>query len=162
MKNKVKPQKKSKKGICKPVYLREVQIRFKKKRVKSELVNKPLVDSRLVYELFQDLQNEAKEKLITISVDTKLKIMCFEVVAIGSLNTLTTRPIDILRGVIHVAPYGVIFVHNHPGGDPAPNSQDKRFTKKMQKQTKELGVYLLDHVIIGEEAFFSFADKGLL
>lgn len=145
------------------VYLREVQLKFKKKRIKSDSpIGKSITNSKIIYQIFKDLESEAKEKLIIISVDAQLRIMCFEVVAIGSLTTLSVRPIDILRGVIHVAPYGLVFVHNHPGGDPTPSPSDKRFTKKMKKHVSELGVHFLDHVIIGENTYFSFSDGGLL
>lgn len=146
-----------------PVYLRELQIKFKKKRVKNNIpVDKPMTDSQLVYELFQDLQNETKEKLITISLNSKLKILCFEIIAIGSVSSLMTRPIEAIRGAIPWSPYGIILVHNHPTGDPKPGADDKRFTKKLCNSCKELGVYLLDHIIIGDGKYFSFADKGLL
>ncbi len=88
----------SKKKVQKPTYLREIQIRYKKKRVKSDSpVGKKITDARLVFELFSDLQNEAKEKLITISLDVKLKIICFEVVAIGSINAVYSRPVEAIR-----------------------------------------------------------------
>ncbi len=144
-------------------YLREIQLKFKKKRIKSNIpINKPLTDSQLVYNLFQDLQNETKEKLITISVNAKLKIICFEVVAIGFVNLLMTRPIEAIRGSIPWSPHGIIIVHNHPSGDPKPSPDDKRFTKKLCKSCQELGVHFLDHIIIGDRKYFSFADKKLL
>lgn len=152
-----------KKKTKKPQYLRELQIKFKKKRIKGDIpIDKPLTDSRLVYDLFQDLQNETKEKLVTISVDTKLKILCFEIVAIGSINILMPRPIEAIRGAITWSPYGIILVHNHPSGDPKPSPDDKRFTKKLARSCQDLGVYFLDHIIIGDGKYFSFSDRGLL
>jgi len=144
-------------------YLREVQIRFKKKRVKSNLsVAEPLTDSRKVYELFKDLQDETKEKLITISIDLKLKIICFEVVAIGSVDTIFVRPFEAIRAILLTNPYGFIVVHNHTSGDPKPSPHDKKFTKKLKKMAEIAGVTFLDHIIIGEDRYFSFSDKGLL
>ncbi len=68
----------NKKKADKPAYLREIQIRYKKKRVKTgSPVGKRITAAQQVYELFSDLQNESKEKLIAISLDAKLKIICF-------------------------------------------------------------------------------------
>jgi len=62
-----------------PTYIREIELRYKKRRVKSDApVNEPLANPQKVYELFSDLQNEAKEKLIAISLDTKLQPLCFD------------------------------------------------------------------------------------
>ncbi len=153
----------SKKKVQKPTYLREIQIRYKKKRVKSDSpVGKKITDARLVFELFSDLQNEAKEKLITISLDVKLKIICFEVVAIGSVNAIYARPVEAIRASIPLNPYGIIMVHNHPSGDPEPSSGDKNFTSKLLLNTKSLGIEFHDHIIIGDGKYFSFAEHGLI
>ena len=144
-------------------YLREVEIKFKKRRVKSGLpVDQPVTDAELVYKIFKDLENETKEKLITISLDAKLKILCFEVVAIGSLSSVYVRPIEVIRTAIPWNPYGFIIVHNHPSGDSTPGPDDKRFTKELKKAIKTLGCELWDHIIIGENEYYSFAEKGLL
>jgi DNA repair protein RadC len=70
------------------VYLKQVELRFQNKRFDSDLTDKSLTHAGMVYELFSDLQNETKEKLIVISLGLKNKILCFEVVAIGSLDSI--------------------------------------------------------------------------
>lgn len=152
-----------KKKASKPAYLREIQIRYKKKRVKAgSPVGKSIAGAKQVYELFSDLQNEAKEKLIAISLDAKLKIICFEVVAIGSVCTVYARPFEVLRGAIPMNAYGLILVHNHPSGDTTPGLEDKRFTKDLKKLTESGGIELHDHVIIGDGDYYSFAEAGLM
>jgi len=144
-------------------YIREIELRYKKHRVKSNVpVNVPLTDARRVFELFSDLQNEAKEKLITISLDAKLKILCFEVVAIGSVNAIYARPVEILRAAIPLNPYGIIVVHNHPTGDPAPSLEDEEFTSRLLINTTSLGLKFHDHIIIGDKKYFSFVEHGLM
>ncbi|MBW3568369.1 MAG: DNA repair protein RadC [Proteobacteria bacterium] len=146
-----------------PMYIREIELRYKKRRVKSEApVHEPLTDAKKVYELFSDLQNEAKEKLITISLDTKLKMLCFEVIAVGSVNAIYARPFEALRASIPLNPYGVIMVHNHPSGDPTPSEGDKIFTSNLLLYTIAGGIEFHDHIIIGHEKYFSFAKEGLM
>lgn len=144
-------------------YIREIELRYKKRRVDSDVaVNEPLTDPRMVYELFSDLQNEAKEKLITISLDAKLKPICFEVVAIGSVNSIYARPIEVLRAAIPLNPYGIVVVHNHPSGDPAPSEGDEDFTSNLLINTTSLGLEFYDHIIIGDNNYFSFAEHGVM
>jgi DNA repair protein RadC len=165
-KNSKAPSKKSsgtKKKAAKPAYLREIQIKFKKKRVKAGFaVGKKIAGAQQVYELFSDMQNETKEKLIVISLDVKLKILCFEVVAIGSVNTVFARPFEVVRSAILVNAYGLIVVHNHPSGDTKPGLEDKLFTRELKKLTDTGGAELHDHIIIGDGTYFSFAEEGLM
>lgn len=144
-------------------YVREVQLSYKKKRVKDDIpTDKSLVNPEIVYKMFSDLQNEGKEKLITISLDTHLKILCFEVVAIGSVSSIHARPIEVLRASIPLNPYGFILVHNHPSGDPSPSQADENFTYDLMFIAEKLGLRFHDHIIIGRENYFSFAKEGLM
>ena len=146
-----------------PTYIREIEIRYKKRRVKSDApVDEPLTDPEKVYELFSDLQNEAKEKLITISLDTQLKLICFEVIAIGAIDSVYARPIEAIRAAIPLNPYGIIIVHNHPLGDPTPSIGDEKFTSDLLINTTSLGLEFYDHIIIGHNDYFSFAEHGIM
>lgn len=147
----------------KRAYLREVKIKFKKKRVKAgSPVGKRITDSEQVVKLFEDLRDEAKENLIAISLDAKLGIVCFEVVAIGSVASIYLKPGEAVRASVALNSSGIIVLHNHPSGDPRPSPQDKKFTKDLTVVTDALGFEFHDHIIVGDESHFSFADKGLL
>lgn len=146
-----------------PVYLREVIIRYKNKKMEgAHPIGESIKGAKQAVELFSDLQNEAKEKLIAISLDAKLKIICFEVVSIGSVQAVYARPGEILRAPIMVNAFGLILIHNHPSGDPAPSSDDKAFTRQLKIVTDAAGIQFHDHIIIGEESYFSFAEKSLM
>ncbi len=147
----------------KPTYLREVQITFKKKRVKNNSpVGKPVSHSQQVYDLFKDLQNETKEKLIAISLDTQAKIISFEIVAIGSVKSIYTRPFEVIRSAIALNADSLIVVHNHPSGDVTPSEADKEFTAALKEITDKGGMTFYDHVIIGDDAYFSFSDARII
>lgn len=144
-------------------YLREVEIRFKEAGDGSgSQVGESISDPHQIYDLFADLQNEAKEKLIAISLDTKLKIIAFEIVAIGSVNTIHARPFEVIRAAIALNAYGLVIVHNHPSGDPTPSDSDKTFTKALKDIMDKGGMKFHDHIIIGANKFFSFAQEGIL
>ncbi len=145
------------------VYLKEVEIKYKIRKLKSDkYVGKQVRNSGIIAKLFADLQNEAKEKFITVNLDTKSKILCFEVVAIGSVDTLYFRPMEAFRTTMMVNAHGAIVVHNHPSGDPKPSPEDVDLTKKLERITNDMGLKFHDHIIIGVDKYFSFKDAGLM
>jgi len=147
----------------KPTYLREVSIKFKKKRVKNNApANESMTDPNKVYELFSDLEDEMREKFLVLALDAKLKLLCFEVVAIGSVDAVYGKPAEALRIPIAMGASSVILLHNHPSGDPSPSEQDKTFTQRIKGYCDDLGMPIHDHIIIGTEGFFSFNDQGLI
>ncbi len=154
-------KKTTKKKTARPKYLREIHVSFRKKRVSADSpVNEPLTDPAKVVELFKDLENETKEKLIAISVDAKLKIITFEVVSIGSAAAVYAKPAESVRTAILVNASGLIMVHNHPSGNPKPSPDDKKFTRWLTKTCETMGIPLHDHIIIGDDDYYSFASEG--
>ena len=57
---------------------------------------------------------------------------------------------------------GVIFLHNHPSGDPEPSREDIEITQRLSEVGKLIGIPCLDHIIVGNQRYFSFADEGML
>ena len=80
----------------------------------------------------------------------------------GTLESIPIRPRDIVEGVIKHNAAAVIFVHNHPSGDPTPSKSDTRFTRDLVFMGNIIEVKVLDHIIIGSNKYFSFADEGLI
>ena len=78
----------------------------------------------------------------------------------GSLSETTVHPREVMKEVIKESAAAVIFLHNHPSGDPHPSRQDIELTKRLCETCKVLGVKVLDHIIIGERCFYSFAQMG--
>ena len=145
------------------VYLREIEIRYKKNRIKSGLPKNGIISSAAdVAELFRDLENETKEKFITLNLDNRNKILCFEVVAIGSIKTVFLRPMEVFRTAFPVNAHGAIVIHNHTSGDPKPSQEDKEFTSKLCRLAKDMGLVFYDHIIIGQDTYFSFSENGLI
>jgi len=143
-----------------PVYLREIEIRYKKKRVSKKAVDGCITCPEDVVNLFHGLQDETKEKMITINLDSKNKILCFEVVAIGSLNSIYLRPMEVFRTAFPVNAYGAMVLHNHPSGDPTPSKEDINFTGCLNRMARDMGLKFLDHIIIGSDGYYSFKEHG--
>jgi len=103
-----------------------------------------------------------KEHLVAILLDTKLRPTGYHVVSVGSLNEAVAHPREILRAAVVASAYGIVLMHNHPSGDPAPSEADRRVTSRVRDGADLLQIRFLDHVIAGESTHFSFREAGLV
>jgi DNA repair protein RadC len=146
----------------KPGLLREMHVIYKRKRVKDPAANAKITGPEMVAKLFQDMQDETKEKLVVVNLDGAGKILGYEVVAIGSTNACAARPAEVFSSSVIVRATGVIVIHNHPSGEVEPSRADAEFTKKLLDGAETLEIRLIDHIIIGFEGFYSFASESKL
>ena len=139
------------------------------KRLARGAAERPVLDSAaVIYETFgAELQARDRELLRVLLLDTKLRLLAVEDVALGSLNECIAHPREIFRPAIMHSAYAAILVHNHPSGDPAPSQADHRLTRQLGDAAKLLQINLLDHIIIGlpdggRVPYFSFREAGVL
>jgi DNA repair protein RadC len=102
------------------------------------------------------------EHFIALPLDAKNRAIGEIRVAVGGLTACPVAPSDVFRALVREAASGVIFVHNHPSGEPTPSAEDLALTERLCRAGELLGVRVLDHVILGHEGYFSFLDAGLL
>jgi DNA repair protein RadC len=103
-----------------------------------------------------------KEVFKAIYLNSRNQIIDTEDLFEGTLEGIPIRPREIVESVIKHNAAAVIFVHNHPSGDPTPSKSDKRFTRDLVFMGNIIEVKVLDHIIIGGNEYFSFADEGLI
>ena len=117
-------------------------------------------------EIFHHFQPQVeglkKECFWNVLLDGKNRILRVVRVSEGSLTSSLVHPREVFRPAIQEAAAGILFVHNHPSGDPAPSQEDIRITRRLVETGKIVGIHALDHVIIGAHNYFSFADQGIL
>lgn len=103
------------------------------------------------------------EFFYAISVDVKLRPIGRPTrVSQGGVSSCLVEPREVFREAIRKRANGIVVGHNHPSGDPAPSDQDCLLTRRLVSAGEVLGIPVLDHVIVGGVAWFSFADAGLL
>ena len=104
-----------------------------------------------------------QEQFMVQPVDGRLRpIGDTVVVALGSANSVAVHPRDIFREAIRRNAVGVVIAHNHPSGDPTPSAEDKALTERVSMGAELLGINLIDHVIVTDGGYLSFAEGGLL
>jgi DNA repair protein RadC len=106
--------------------------------------------------------NPDVECFAALLLNTKLRIRGHHVVSIGTLNETVTHPREVFRAAVIAAAYGVVLMHNHPSGDPAPSDADLRSTKRLLETGTILQIRVLDHIIVGDTRHFSLREAGLL
>jgi DNA repair protein RadC len=110
--------------------------------------------------LYFNLRHKDKEYCLAIYLDIKNNILNTETLSEGSIGTSHIYPREIVIAAIKNQATSVILVHNHPSGEPEPSQADINITKKIAFALKTVDMTLLDHIIIGNNKYYSFADKG--
>lgn len=103
-----------------------------------------------------------REYFVLLLLDGKHRVNALNVVSIGSLTGTLVHPREVFKPAILANAAAVIMGHNHPSGDPDPSREDRELTDRLVQAGRLLGITVLDHVIVGEERFFSFADHHLI
>jgi DNA repair protein RadC len=112
--------------------------------------------------LYLQLRNQSREIFLMLLLTARNRLIKEVKLFEGTLTESMVSPREVLKEAISGQAASVIFVHNHPSGEPSPSEEDHRLTKRLIDACNTAGINVLDHVIIGDSLFFSFADEGLL
>jgi DNA repair protein RadC len=119
--------------------------------------------SRDVFEVFRaHFASKDREEFLVVPLDGKNQVLGFHVVSVGTLTASLVHPREVFKAVILANAAAIIVVHGHPSGNPEPSAEDRAITGRLKQAGELLGIQLLDHVVIGEGRYVSFADDGLL
>jgi DNA repair protein RadC len=112
--------------------------------------------------LYYSMRDLKKEVFKAICLDARSHIIDIVDLFEGDTNRIAISAREIIVGAIANKTRSLIFVHNHPSGDPAPSQSDKRLTRDLVFVSDILQIRVLDHIIIGENKYFSFAQETLI
>ncbi len=138
-------------------------------RVAREQVREiPLDRPERLYDYFApQMHHLTQEQLMVVLLDTRLRHAGTCIISVGTVNSCTAHPRDILRPAVSRGSYGFALVHNHPSGDPSPSAADRRVTQLVGEAAALMQISFLDHLIIGRpspgrEPYYSFREAGLV
>ena len=115
-----------------------------------------------VANFLSDITNAAQEMMFVITLNTKNNIIDKHLVSMGTLSESLVHPREIFRPAISDSAKSIILAHNHPSGDITPSTQDNQITQRIKAAGELLGISLLDHIIIGNESYYSYLDENNL
>jgi DNA repair protein RadC len=107
------------------------------------------------------LKGKKKEHFWVICLDTRNRFINCRPVSIGSLDTSIVHPREVFKEAVSSSAASVIFVHNHPSGDPEPSKEDIELTERLIKAGEIIGIDVLDHVIVCDKSHSSLKAKNL-
>ena len=106
--------------------------------------------------------NEYREHFDVLMMTNRNRLIRRHRVSTGSLTSSVVHPREVFNPVVRESAAGVIFVHNHPSGDPSPSREDVDITHRLRQVGEVLGIRIHDHIVCGHDRFFSFNREGLL
>lgn len=136
----------------------EIARRFASQKIRE---GEQFTSSKDVFNHFHEtLRSKRKELFIALLLNGKNRKIREVVVSEGSLNSSIVHPREVFNPAVKESAASIILVHNHPSGDPTPSREDMEITKRLREVGEMLGIKILDHLIIGNGRYTSFADKG--
>ena len=105
------------------------------------------------------LRHEAKELLLVSMFDSKCHLIADTVIATGSVRAVLGSPREIFLHLFEKKAVSFILLHNHPSGDPAPSKEDFALTRRMKECGELMDIELSDHIIIGDNRYYSFREN---
>jgi len=129
----------------------------------AELGDKPIVKTPedVVGLVRGRLRGKKKEYFLALLLDTRGHLIKVSEISVGSLDTSIVHPREAFKEAISASAASVIFVHNHPSGDPEASEDDVKLTKRLAEAGEIVGIDVLDHIIIGDKNHLSLKGKGL-
>ena len=131
--------------------------------VSHYLTDAPAIQSAEdVVKLFGFLEFESRENFFALHLDSKHRILCLDQVSVGSLAASIVHPREVFKSALISSAAAVVFVHNHPSGDPTPSQEDHTIQERLAQAGELLGIRVLDHLVIGDRGrYISMTHSGM-
>ena len=132
--------------------------------LKAKILDKPFYkSSQEVFDyLYHSMRGLGKEVFKVIYLNSQNQVIETVDLSEGTVNSSSVAPREVVEGALKYNAVSLIFVHNHPSGNPEPSNNDKELTRDLVYAGKIMRIKVLDHIIIGDNRYFSFAGDGLL
>lgn len=140
--------------------LAELSRRMSKERARDGLsFNSP---SSVAAYYMEELRHEKREKVLLVLLDSKGLVLKELTISMGTVNASLVSTREIFIEVLKAEAVGIVLLHNHPSGNPMPSDKDEEITSMIKKCAKLLDIKFVDHIIIGDNRYFSFLEQNLL
>ena len=108
--------------------------------------------------VLESVRHARRESFFSIQLDARHRVLSFRVISVGSLESSLVHPREVFAPAVREGAAAVVVAHNHPSGDATPSVEDREVTDRLRNVGEILGIELLDHVVVGRERYYSFAD----
>jgi len=123
----------------------------------------PIRTAEDVYTLYiASMKNRKKEIFSVMLLNAKNRLIKTVTISEGALTGTIVHPREVFNPAIRESANSVVFTHNHPSGDPEPSNEDIALTRRLVDAGNIMGIRVVDHLIIGDNRYYSFADNDML
>lgn len=135
-----------------------------RRRQVADIIDKPVIrqSSDIAGFLQTKLKDHTREVFAVLFLNQANRINHFEVISEGGITGTVADPRIILKKALEENAVNIILCHNHPSGSLKPSRADEQLTQKIKQAAVFFDIKVLDHIIVSEAGYFSFADEGLL
>ena len=132
--------------------------------LKEKIIDKPIYkSSQEIFDyLYHSMRDLKKEVFKVMYLNSQNQIIETESLFEGTINSSSISPREVIESAIKYNATSLIFIHNHPSGNPEPSQSDKEITRDLVYAGSIMRIRVLDHIIIGNNRYFSFAGDGLI
>lgn len=140
--------------------IRAVSERYLKTK---SLKKNPIRSSKELFDyLHKSLRGRKREIFKVVFLDAQNRVRAIEDMFRGTLTASSVYPREVVRSALKHDAAGLFLVHNHPSGEPRPSREDRHITRELIHACRVMGITIHEHLIIGDNAYFSFADHGYI
>lgn len=143
-------------------YFGEVQLSYQRKEPEYTKITSSRMASEFIRSIYPTGQINHRESMYVIYLNNSNKIVGYYLLSTGGITGTLADVRLVFQGALLTNSVAIIMSHNHPSGTLKASSADKAITKKIARAGETLDIKLLDHIIVTEDSYFSFADENLL
>jgi DNA repair protein RadC len=132
--------------------------------LKEKILDRPfLKSSQEIFDyLYHSMRDLKKEVFKVVYLDSQNRIIDATDLSEGTVDASSVYPREVMEGAVKSGAVSLVFVHNHPSGNPDPSPSDRDLTRELVCAGKLMRIKVLDHLVIGDNKYFSFAGDGLI
>ena len=137
--------------IVKIKMVKESSVKYENRRIKNPWD---------AYKIFNDyIDDSNKEMFVLMCLNNKNEATHISTISIGSVNESIATPAEVFKVALLSNANKIMVCHNHPSGDPQPSESDRNITERLYDSGAIIGIKLLDHIIIGDDVYYSFKEN---
>lgn len=129
--------------------------------LESSFIRSP-EDANNIVNVVLDLYSESVEKFGILTLNTKNQVAGVHILSVGTLNASMVHPREVFKAAVLNNAASIVCFHNHPSGDPTPSPEDIEITKRLVDAGEIMGIQVLDHIVVGDNRFYSLKEKGMM
>jgi len=141
--------------------INEIQLSYKKKlKTPYQKISCSKQANECIRQIIPVEQINYREHMYALYLDNGNNVTGYQLISLGGITSTLVDKRILLQGALLTSAIAIVLFHNHPSGKLKPSNSDLQLTEEIKEASKVLNIKLLDHIIVAEQGYYSFADEG--